>query len=490
MGKNAWYRDPKKQIWLFGFVFFIAYLLIVRSTGWVTSDDLVRAFAGVLIAIFRFFGLMEGEVFGAIPLNVRHIFRDIFIGTLVFCVGLAFYAQFVLPLHNTRERWYAFTRLFLYVVRLHGPAIAIDNGELKISKKEAQKRGRGVIRLDTASAAVLRTETKFTQTVGPGTVFTSKAERVGNAFSLHLQTRHIGPKLDENPFDEKVEGETEQEMELRKRRRFETRGVTRDGVEVVPTLMVVFRLNNEPNKGEDQTHFGYNPHAIWAANGREGVDPEKGADTKQHQVSWDWLPAYIAVEVWREYLGKFTLNELFLSKGQTQTESGIEKIQRLTNARLTDPRVERVNRFGKTTGFQKDLSSEYVRLRERGLKVEKVVITNLKFPIEVEHRILELWKDSWPDQARSRTSQTQKAQGKKRVAGERGAIMEFADKVTQKLSHEVSIAPTPNDAPDVSRSLQLLIWDTLDLTGDDRLLNRMKTEAKDLQSMMEWIRSK
>lgn len=490
MGKNAWYRDPKKQIWLFLFGFLIWYLLIIRSTGWFTTDDFVRASVGLIIAFFRFFGLMEGDVFGAIPLNIRHIFRDLIIGTIVFFMGLAFYAQFVLPLHNTRERWYAFTRLFLYVIRRHGPAIAIVDGDPKISKKEAKKKGRGVIRLDTASAAVLRTETKFTQTVGPGTVFTTRGERVGNAFSLQLQSKLVGPYLHENPFDEKPPVETEQELEMRRQRRFETRGVTRDGVEVVPTLITVFRLNNEPNLGKDQTAFGFNPHAIWAANGREGIDPEKGADTKQHQVSWDWLPAYIAVEVWREYLGKYTLDELFIRKGQKQAESGIEKIQRLTNARLTEPRVEQVNRFGKTTGLQKDLSKEYIRLRERGLKVERVIITNFHFPDEVEHRLLELWKDSWPDQARMRASQTQKAQGMKRVEGERGAIMEFADKVTQKLGHEVQNAPSLGQAPDLARSLQLLVWDTVDLTSDERLLTRTATEKKELQAMMEWIRSK
>ena len=59
-------------------------------------------------------------------------------------------------------------------------------------------------------------------------------------------------------------------------------------------------------RGEGGTQYGYKPESIRLAATKEGIVPMHLRD-----VRWFELPAYIAVDVWREYLGKFTLDELF-----------------------------------------------------------------------------------------------------------------------------------------------------------------------------------
>jgi len=485
---NSWFRDPKKQMTLVSVIFVIWYGILVYKIQWPKFDEIVPAILGLVIAFFRFFGFMDGEVFGAIPATFRGIYLDIVIGVIVFLAGLAFYAQFVLPLHNTKERWHAFTRLITYVIGRHGPAIAIVDGVPRISKKEEARKGSGVILLDTASAAVLRTPTKFTRAVGPGTVFTNRGETIANAFSLHLQSKALGPRLNENPFLEQQELETDQEFKMRTDRKIETRGTTRDGFEVVPTIITYFKLDNKPNEG--QTEFGFNANTIWKANGREGIDPKKGEDMQQRRVRWDWLPAFVAVEIWREYLGKFTIGELFAPPNRLVDETGLQRILKFVNARLTEARVEHLNEFGKPSGKGKVISPEYMRLRERGLRVEKVIIANINFPEEVERRILGQWRDRWQDQARTTETQAMNLRSKKRIEGEQTALKDFADKATQLLGdHLINSAPQSSLFPDVSQSLELLVRGTHDqIVMDDMLRSRVTNEKQDLVELIEWIR--
>jgi hypothetical protein len=490
MGDDSIFRNPRKQIYLVSFIFIVWYGILVYKTGGLSIDDIFITMLAMMFGLYRRLGLLQGDL-GArdlIPENVQAILRDGWFFLFVLIVGLMFYAQFVLPLHNTRERWEAFTRLVLYVLRRHGPAINIVDGVAQHSTAELERRGRGVIILDTASAAVLRTPTRFTRAVGPGTVFTRKNETIANAFSLHLQKKSLGPRMGEDPFSDQDEEETEQEYKMRVERRYETRGTTRDGVEVVPTISTVFKLDNEPNEGH--TQFGYNAATIWKANGREGIDPQKGTDTQQRRVRWDWLPTFMAAELWREYLSKFTLNELYMRPNEVVEETAFQKIERFVRARLTEPRVGNLNEFGKPAGRGKMTSPEYMRLRERGLRVKQVVITNVRFPPEFEARLLGQWRDRWQDQARSTEMMTQQLRSKKRIEGEETALKEFADYASRLLGdHLIHKAPDPSMAPDLSQSLELLVRGTHDqAVMDDYLRPWITSEKQDLVDLIEWIR--
>ena len=62
--------------------------------------------------------------------------------------------------------------------------------------------------------------------------------------------------------------------------------------------------------GERGSRFGFNAEAVERAARSEGIDPHLSGEDRR-RVAWNQLPGLMAVELWREYISKYTLNELF-----------------------------------------------------------------------------------------------------------------------------------------------------------------------------------
>lgn len=245
---------------------------------------------------------------------------------------LGFFAQFVLPVQTNRDRQKIFGRLIIYLLGRHGPALFVEDGQVKEHSGERLKKGPGVVWLDTASAAVIRTATKFNETIGPGVHFTEKGEYLAGPLDLHIQIETLGPRENEKPFEEKAENQGEVEYEEIQKRRTMTSALTRDGIEIVPKITVLFRVNTKPPEDNQQpgSRFGYrtgtsheekeaeeeDKKAIYNAIAGEGIDPTFPEDLPRHRVAWNQLPGRLAVDVWREHVAKFTLDELFRQKTQ------------------------------------------------------------------------------------------------------------------------------------------------------------------------------
>jgi len=232
-----------------------------------------------------------------------------FIGLLVW---LAFFAQFVLPVKTFKERQQIFDRLMAHISNSHGPAIFIENGRSRESKGERLKKGPGVLWLDSASAVVTRSTTKFENTFGPGVHFTKKGESIASIVDLHMQNQGIGPREAEDPFAAKKEEQSEEEYVEIQKRRIQVSAWTRDGIEIVPNISVTFKIEAESAKGDDPgSRFGFDPEAVRKAITGEGINPAAPSDAPRRRVAWNQLPALIAADLWREYLAKYTLAELF-----------------------------------------------------------------------------------------------------------------------------------------------------------------------------------
>ncbi len=312
---------------------------------------------------------------------------------------LAFFSQFTLPVKTIQERLEVFRRLLIYPLGMHGPAISIVNGEIKKRKGEELRTGPGVILLDAASAALLKRPTRFIRAIGPGVVFTKPGEFVSpdSVVDLHLHRQTIGPdpyaKI--SPFAEKGKKEIAAEYQTRQRNRSDTRAVTRDGIEIVATISVYFRL--ESNLGEGNTQFGFRPSSIEKAILGQNIDLNLPMDAADRIRRWDWLPAYLAADVWREFIGKFTLDELFQ---RTAGQSGaMQTILEVVGSRLTAERIPVLNTFGVKTDETEE-SREYQLLKKRGIQVMRVEIFNLQLPEEVEKLLVQRWNASWLNRAR------------------------------------------------------------------------------------------
>jgi len=264
----------------------------------------------ILIVIIYFFTAPSGIDQNTLIIG---ILRDIAIYIALLLIWLAFFAQFVLPVQTFRDRQNIFDRLISYLFGSHGPAIFVRDGEPVKSPDEEKKRGPGVLWLDSASGVVTRTDATYQHTFGPGVHFTNTNERVAGYVDLHIQTHGIGPRDEDKPFAKKSEDQSDEVFKFIQARRLETSGLTRDGIEVVPNINVIFKIDADPVKGHTLpgSRFGYDETAVFRAIAGEPINPNIPKDTHRYKVPWNQLPALIAADVWRDLLGKFTLNDLF-----------------------------------------------------------------------------------------------------------------------------------------------------------------------------------
>ena len=155
-------------------------------------------------------------------------------------------AQTLLPVTRFSEVYRAAWHLLLYILRLHGPAIFIRDGEQLASAEELQRVGPGVVVIDFNSAAVLEEQIpppgilrpfknlimrflilldlsdppapRRVRTCGPGIVFMRRRERVRAALDLRNQRRARANIL----------------------------AYTRDGIELNATVWCSFTIGREP----------------------------------------------------------------------------------------------------------------------------------------------------------------------------------------------------------------------------------------------------
>jgi len=282
--------------------------------------------AGWLAFLLVLYGIQIYRM-GGIQLNLRDVFLDLAcFFPLLLIIWMAFFAQFVLPVRTFRDRQKIFERLISYLMGSHGPALFIENGKIKEHAGERVRKGPGVLWLDSASAAVTRTAVKIKQTIGPGVHFTSKREFVAGTVDLHVQFQMIGPQEADRPFGVRRDDQTLEEWGQVQDRRKQVSALTRDGIEVIPNISITFRVNTGyPKEGQPGSRFGYrtgitrrdkenekkDKEAIRRAILAEGVNPNAVQDSPRRRVAWNELPGSLAVDIWREYAAKFTLDQLF-----------------------------------------------------------------------------------------------------------------------------------------------------------------------------------
>jgi hypothetical protein len=67
---------------------------------------------------------------------------------------------------------------------------------------------------------------------------------------------------------------------------------------------------------EDREAERQDQETIFRAIMGEGINPSKDVESTYRRVAWNRLPGLLAVDVWRDYASKFTLDELFTPREQ------------------------------------------------------------------------------------------------------------------------------------------------------------------------------
>ncbi|NCP86217.1 MAG: hypothetical protein CO094_09475 [Anaerolineae bacterium CG_4_9_14_3_um_filter_57_17] len=401
-------------------------------------------------------------------------------------VGLwaVFFSQFILPVRKIKQRAEIFDRFTTYITGGHGPAIFVENGNIRASAGETSRKGPGLMWLDSASAALLRRPTNYTRTIGPGVHFTKKDEYIAATTALFPSILTFGPGEGEDPF--KIAKDDPKYDEVQ-RHHWETRALTRDAIEVGASIAVIFRIRAEASEADKQRGDG----CIGAS--RFGFDETNtgsyireciSKDAKIDQPVWSTLPAQMAVDVWREYLSRFRLEQLFEIKEEKADGSVITYLQfisEMVKKRLTEASVPRLNDFGEASAETLP-SPEFKRLSEMGVKVVNVNFKRLIFKPEVEEKFISQWTTLWMKNAQKEREFIEKARRLQVEKGRMDALVNFANLAGKDFS---KFTPRNKD-----EALYFLVNATTREVISKYISQIGKTGVDTLTDMKRWLQDK
>jgi hypothetical protein len=415
-----------------------------------------------------------------------------------------------------------------------------------------------VLWLDAASGAVTHIDVAFKNTFGPGVHFTSWGEKVSETVDLHTQSQKIGPKDTDNPFEPQGSIPDDIFADVQKRRMMVS-ALSRDGIEVVPDISVTFKIDADPVRGDRPgSHFGYDEGAVRRAVINQAINPNAKPDTLEYKVAWNELPAALAADLWREYMSKFTLGQLFTPNlvlpaavpqsqvpppspdadalrspiaGQPQgflaealtgmihelngilgrlanyVERGEPKLPpipppvtaskpvdvgrktalQLTNymikERLTNPFVPSLDANGqRLPGWQE--SREYWVLKNRGIRLLSVSVSNLRFQPRVEEQLASGWSSNWLMNAQAERERIETARSFAAFSGQEKALTDYAMEISSELLEK------KKEKAELKAALRaLLIRSRMILVRSDRMHRRAGMELQELEEVLHWLES-
>ena len=406
---------------------------------------------------------------------------DIFVAFFLRDKLIYFFSQFVLPIQNPKHRQEIFARVSNFDPDRRGPALFVKNGRVILHEGEAGKRGAGVIVLDTASALVLRTDTEIKDTVGPGIKFTSGNEYIAGSVDLRSQWQFIGPLASDQPFLNPASAPAAKGNSELLNRRQQTSGLTRDGFDVSATISIKFSIKRpsikKPTESGVISQYGYDEEAVRNAITREVLQLGT-TDNSKVRLEWNKLPAHLVVNIWREYIRKFKLSELFASKDV----NGLQTIEDMINKRVKQANVMALDDTGVPTGEWLE-SLEFKQLESRGLEIMEVRIHNVLFEQEIENQVISQWSTEWMNLAKKEEGQLKEKEALIETASRDEASKSFA----RIVSRQFSAKPTmPQQNP--FKTLQLLIQPLKEFILAESSANTdLEKESRKLDEIWKWL---
>lgn len=405
------------------------------------------------------------------------IFAYILLDRLIY-----FFSQFVLPIQNPEDRQEIYSRVQIFESGERGPTLFVKNGRVIKHPGEEEKRGPGVIVLDTASAVVLRTDTEIKGTAGPGVKFTNNNEYIAGDLGVDLraQWQYIGPLATDQPFLNPVPISNPKLYNELEKRRQETAGLTRDGFEVSPTISIKFRIKRPPRLRPTESgvtsHYGFDATAVRNAVTREVIELGK-LNNKKDRMEWNKFPAHLVVNVWREYIRKFKLEDLF----SPSKDNGLQIIEEMLNQRMKSQVVSALDDIGNKTGEALD-SLEFLQLKLRGIEIMEVRIHNVMYDPTLEEQTIKQWSGEWLKIAKKEEDLLKEDEKLNEKIARNESTKRFAQLAAKNFAK--SNQPVQDEFSTLQNLIQPLRETLLD---ESRANNDMEQEIKRLDEIWKWL---
>ncbi|HEY70830.1 MAG TPA: hypothetical protein G4O08_09620 [Anaerolineae bacterium] len=400
------------------------------------------------------------------PLPALLVVGHMLLAAIGLMLAVALSSQFILPVRSSSERLAVFWRVLAYWVGIRGPVMVIQNGRVIEAPGERERSGSGVLLIDQASAAVLRTKTRFTRAVGPGIAFTKPEEYLAEALDLRRQVRSVESV-------DPLSGSSLQQDDLASLAR------TEDGIPIAADLSVTFILdpghNNSPREGS-QPHlppFEFNASAaekaVFGHTFHQGVE-----------IPWTEIPLRLVADLWREEAKNWCLEALFTIEQDQITP--LAHIQDRILNRLIPTTLE-----GSTTisSDAEDPNRESQILHSRGIRVLDVKVSDLRLPPDISEGHTERWREAWAGAVQGALAQATREADLARQLGEIEAQENLAREITAELRSQIAKGSIPN----MQETLGMLLQDAGRVCTDQELVADGSALAMHLRQISDEVAS-
>jgi hypothetical protein len=333
----------------------------------------------------------------------------------------------------------------------HGPSWVVEDGKVRHRMLVEQVRGQGVVMQDPNSAAVFKQHAERRRVSGSPVTLTGMDEHLVWMTELRRRQLFIGPRHDDpDPFKTRSDAEERAEYRARQYRRKLTAANTSDGVEIVPTLRVVYSLQGTDVYEDDE--FGYEAGSVTRAYQSERppavdttTDPVKYYGRRQPIEN---LLEKLVSELWKMGLSRYAIADLFPVSGQT---TALETIQVMITNLLVKGQVNVLDGFGEVeniaairedyrglTGGQRPQRSTDKSLPEpgRGIVVHEVSLEAIYLSENDIQRLLQNWIETW----RQRNPPNENEIG---VMAGHESLIQFAEYAVQYFAQDPGSQPHP-----------------------------------------------
>jgi hypothetical protein len=151
--------------------------------------------------------------------------------------------------------------------------------------------------------------------------------------------------------------------------------------------------------------------------------------------------------------------------------------------RMTKPVVAQLDPNGQRVPGWQD-SREYRALKNRGIRVLSVNVSNLRFLPAVEERLVSNWTSNWLLNARSERERIETARSFALLSGQEKALTDHALEIATDLLQR------KKDGADLKLAVRsLLARSRMILIRSDRMHRRATNELQELEEVMQWLES-
>jgi hypothetical protein len=329
--------------------------------------------------------------------SIQDSLKELIFAGILFFIWLLVLIPFTIPYSRTNNLWQLTLNFVNFILRRLDRTVIVQNGRILTDPASQNLNLIRPLLLDNASAGLVASKSGQLRIIGPGMALLNPGDSLERLEDIRPKSIIIGPN-DENPFEKQQDSENVVQYQDRLNRRAETSADTGDGVEIVPNIVINYRINGTMDPIRNL--YGFDPtSASQVLRRKTSTIYQNYSD--HYQVAPDRLPADLTVNAWRTHLRFYTLERLFSPlAGQDflypGAVFGLQRVIENVNRSLTQPTVDELGSDGQPTGNQV-ISEAYHELTLAGFSVLRVWIVNLRIEPGKEAEFIRRWIQAWPE---------------------------------------------------------------------------------------------